>query len=59
LGLGPVVIGLLSDYLSPAYGVDSLRQAMLYVLPAIMLWSSFHFYRASKTLREDLKAAPE
>ena len=59
LGLGPVVIGFLSDYLSPAYGVDSLRQAMLYVLPVIMLWSSFHFYRASKTLREDLKAAPE
>lgn len=59
LGLGPVVIGMLSDYLNPTYGVDSLRQAMLYVLPPIMLWSSFHFYRAAKTLPEDLAAAPE
>ena len=59
LGLGPVVIGMLSDYLSPTYGVDSLRQAMLFVLPVVMLWSSFHFYRAAKTLPEDLAAAPD
>jgi MFS family permease len=59
LGLGPVVIGILSDYLAPEHGVDSLRQAMLYVLPAIIIWSSFHFFRAAKTLREDLAAAPQ
>jgi predicted MFS family arabinose efflux permease len=58
LGLGPVAIGLLSDYLNPLYGADSLRQAMLYVLPVVTLWSSFHFYKAAKTLREDLAAAP-
>jgi hypothetical protein len=50
---------MLSDYLNPTYGADSLRQAMLYVLPPIMLWSSFHFYKAAKTLPEDLAAAPE
>ena len=59
LGLGPLVIGMLSDHLSPNHGADSLRQAMLYVLPAVMFWSSFHFYKAASTLREDLAAAPD
>ena len=59
LGLGPVVIGVLSDSLNPTYGVHSLRQAMLYVMPVVMLWSAFHFYLAAKTLREDLAMAPD
>ncbi|MFT6892065.1 MAG: MFS family permease [Halioglobus sp.] len=59
LGLGPVIIGYLSDYLQPAFGVDSLQQAMLYVLPIVMLWSAFHFLFAAKALREDLAAAPD
>ncbi|MCZ6829752.1 MAG: MFS transporter [Gammaproteobacteria bacterium] len=59
LGAGPWTIGLLSDYLAPSLGNDSLRQAMLYVIPPIMLWSSCHFYLASRTLRQDLEAAPD
>jgi len=58
LGLGPWTIGMLSDYLSSSLGVESLRYAMLYVLPAVMLWSVWHFYQAARTLREDLAAAP-
>jgi MFS family permease len=58
LGLGPLLVGLLSDYLQPAFGVHSLRQAMLYLLPIVMAWSTVHFVFAARTLREDLAAAP-
>jgi len=39
LGLGPFVIGLLSDLMAPSKGVESLRYAMLYVIPfATFIW---------------------
>ncbi len=59
LGLGPWIIGMLSDYLSAGLGLESLRYAMLYVLPAIMFWSACHFFLAARSLREDLSAAPQ
>ena len=59
LGLGPWTIGMLSDYLEPSLGVESLRYAMLYVLPAVMCWSACHFYLAARTLPADLAAAPD
>ena len=59
LGLGPLSIGLLSDYLQPTFGADSLRQAMLYLLPVMMLWCSCHFFLAGRTLRQDLDSAPD
>jgi predicted MFS family arabinose efflux permease len=58
LGLGPWATGMLSDYLQPTLGMESLRYAMLYVLPAIMFWSACHFYLAARSLRADLAAAP-
>lgn len=58
LGLGPWTIGMLSDYLSDSYQHESLRYAMLYVLPAVSFWSICHFYLAAKTLRNDLANAP-
>ena len=59
LGMGPWFIGILSDQLGPSLGVDSLRYAMLYCLPAAMLWSVFHFYRAANFLKDDLERAPQ
>jgi predicted MFS family arabinose efflux permease len=59
LGLGPWAIGLLSDTLAPTLGAESLRYAMLYLLPAVMVWSAGHFYLASRTLKEDLLNAPD
>jgi len=59
LGLGPWAIGLLSDTLAPTLGAESLRYAMLYLLPAVMFWSAGHFYLASRTLKEDLLNAPD
>jgi len=59
LGLGPFAVGFLSDMLAPSMGVESLRYSMAILLPTVMVWSSIHFYLASRTLREDLKLAPE
>ncbi len=58
LGLGPWSTGLLSDYLQASLGADSLRYAMLYLLPTIMFWSACHFYLAARSLRADMAAAP-
>ena len=58
MGLGPWGVGLLSDMLSAELGNESLRYAMLYLLPAAMGWSAVHFLLASRTLQKDLEAAP-
>ena len=58
MGLGPWGVGLLSDMLSVELGNESLRYAMLYLLPAAMGWSAVHFLLASRTLQKDLEAAP-
>ena len=59
LGLGPFAVGLLSDMFDPSLGIESLRYAMLAVLPTACVWSSIHFYLASRTLNADLERAPE
>jgi predicted MFS family arabinose efflux permease len=59
LGMGPWTVGIVSDYLSATHGVESLRYAMLYILPVVGVWSACHFFMASRTLREDLAAAPD
>ena len=58
MGLGPWGVGLLSDMLSAELGNESLRYAMLYLLPGAMGWSAVHFLLASRTLQKDLEAAP-
>jgi MFS family permease len=55
LGLGPQVVGIVSDVLLPAYGAESLRYAMLSV-SLIYVWAVFHYWMASRTLRADLEA---
>jgi len=56
LGLGPQGTGILSDLLEPAFGTESLRYSLLIVVAVFSVWSVFHFYQASRTLAEDLKA---
>ena len=58
LGGGPWVVGMLSDLLAPELGSESLRYAMLYVLPPVMTWSSIHYILAARSLRADMDAAP-
>jgi len=56
MGIGPQLVGILSDLLHPLYGADSLRYALLCVSMA-HIWSAAHFWLASKTLSEDLAIA--
>ncbi len=53
LGLGPQVIGLLSDALAPVFGKDSLRYALLAGVAASMC-AMFAYWRASRTLIADV-----
>ncbi|MDP6095368.1 MAG: MFS transporter, partial [Gammaproteobacteria bacterium] len=59
LGIGPWLTGYLSDLLFPTFGDESLRHAMLYLLPAAMAWSAIHLYLASHHLEGDLARAPD
>lgn len=54
LGLGPLCIGLLSDYLAPTYGVESLRWAFTITF-ITGGFSILLFYLASKNYLNDLK----
>ncbi|HAJ75103.1 MAG: MFS transporter [Gammaproteobacteria bacterium] len=59
LGLGPFLVGFFSDSLEPSFGSESLRYAMVTLLPAIMLWSTWHFYYAARSIKDDLATAPD
>lgn len=54
MGLGPLVVGMISDYLLPRYGNDSLRYSILAVVVIPTFWAAIHFLLAAKTLKEDL-----
>lgn len=60
LGLGPLAVGALSDLMQPRWGADSLRFALLIVVP-VSLWAAYHYARAGRTLGSDLarSAAPQ
>lgn len=55
-GLGPLCVGFLSDYMTPTFGSDALRYAMLgplILFPLLVLT----IYAATKTLLHDLHLA--
>jgi predicted MFS family arabinose efflux permease len=54
MGLGPQIVGSISDLLTPSLGVQSLRYAMLCMLP-LGLWSSYHFACIARTIEADLR----
>lgn len=56
LGLGPLVIGVLSDLLEPQLGQDSLRYALL-VAPVAAIVGATLYFRATRTLSEDIVRA--
>jgi MFS family permease len=56
LGLGPQVVGAISDVLAPLYGKEAVRYALLSVVALGALWSATHYFLAARTLRADLKA---
>ncbi|MGZ5998574.1 MAG: MFS transporter, partial [Rhizomicrobium sp.] len=54
-GLGPLTVGAISDALTPAFGVDALRWALL---STIVTWliAAWCYWMASRTLTADLAA---
>ncbi len=58
LGLGPFGVGVLSDYLKPEFGEESLRISLMFVF-LFNIWAGIHYYIASLTLREDLDSNPD
>jgi predicted MFS family arabinose efflux permease len=53
MGLGPQVVGILSDLLVPAFGKDSLRYAML-IVSVVALLAGYQFWKAGRTVARDL-----
>jgi MFS family permease len=58
MGLGPQIVGNLSDALAPVLGRESLRYAML-LTSFVALWSAGHFWRAGEAVAEDLAGKGE
>ena len=56
LGLGPFLVGVLSDLLSGTFGPDSLRYAIL-IATVAYFWAGAHFLLAGRSIRQDLDAA--
>ena len=54
LGLGPLMIGVLSDYFSTDYGARALPYAMV-TSALLALWASVHLWLAAGTLRTDIE----
>jgi predicted MFS family arabinose efflux permease len=57
IGLGPLVVGYLSDLFQDSLGAESLRYALIVSLLAGSVLCAFHFFMAARTLRADLVRA--
>jgi predicted MFS family arabinose efflux permease len=55
MGIGPLLVGILSDLLAPLLGAGALRYAML-SMSFVALWASYHFWQAGHTVGADLAA---
>jgi len=56
LGLGPFLVGVISDHLKPTAGVRSLAYGLV-VVGLVNLWAAIHYFRGARTLRADLELA--
>ncbi len=53
MGLGPLLIGWISDLTHRLFGDDSLRYALM-IGVVFILWASVHYLLAAKSIRHDL-----
>ncbi|MCE7998299.1 MAG: MFS transporter [Rhodobiaceae bacterium] len=53
LGLGPTLVGVVTDLLEPTYGQEALRYSLV-IFTFVNLWAAFHYYIAGKHLKADL-----
>lgn len=56
MGLGPPLVGLVSDLLTVRFGDDGLRYSLLAVL-GFALWAAAHYLAAGRTLAADMERA--
>lgn len=54
-GLAPLALGMLSDFLNPTFGQESLRYALVLFCPG-SLWIAFYYWRASTTIEADIRS---
>ncbi len=57
MGLGPLIVGVLSDVLTDAFGEASLRVA-LSITVTLGLWSALHFWLCGRALARMPEPAP-
>lgn len=56
LGLGPFLVGLISDHLKSTQGSHSLAYGLVTV-GLVNLWATVHYFRGARSLRADLDLA--
>lgn len=54
LGTGPWLVGQVSDLLTPSYGTESLRHALV-LLAFVNVWAAVHYALAGRTMTRDLE----
>jgi len=54
MGLGPLLVGVLSDLLEPHYGDDALGVSLAY-FTLVGLWGSLHFWLCGRALAKQKK----
>jgi MFS family permease len=57
LGLGPVIVGMISDHLKPSIGAAQGLRYGLVSVGIVNIWAAFHYFRGARTVREDLVRA--
>jgi len=58
MGLGPQIVGILSDLMMPVCGSDSLRYALL-IMSCVAFWGALHLWKSGRTLARDLMQVSE
>lgn len=54
LAMGPLITGMISDAFEPAFGIDSMRYALLTVSAVCLPWAALHYWLASRSIDHDL-----
>lgn len=50
LGLGPLVVGMISDLMAPTAGIDSVRYGLLFTV-FVITWGALHQFRVGQLLK--------
>jgi MFS family permease len=56
LGVGPFLVGAMSEYLKPEFGTASLRYALV-IIGLTNIWAAAHYLWGARTLRADIEGS--